>query len=70
MPRFLHASGGRGERAPQLLDGLARPLGLAGAYGSGCVFVTGQDPDWHAHYANNVHATLMIRNAVNWAAQC
>lgn len=48
----------------------SKVVSLAGTYGSGCVFLTGQDPDWHSYHADQVHATLMIRHVMSWAAQC
>ena len=60
---------------PGYLDVLSRtntgwPVSLAGHYGEGCVFVTGQDPDWHSYYGSTAAANEMVRNSVTWASRC
>lgn len=46
------------------------PVSLAGPYGAGCVFVTGQDFDWHAANTANAAARTLVRNALDWGSRC
>lgn len=61
---------------PAYLDALATTNGtsnavtLAGAYGAGCVLLTGQDPDWHAFHTNNTAAAQMLASTLQWASGC